>query len=217
MISACGNGCGPVFLRGFRSDPPGVLPLTAHSDIIRRVSVRPWAALIATLLVVACAQAARSQETAAVQPLPPVATTGELSASTAPADVIVEVRIEGNETTDVSKLPKLLTRAGQVFDPQVVEEDVRTLHRSRKFVDVHPKYVRVTDGVVVIFQVVERPMLRYVKYVGNQRVTTRTLRKKAEIDVGDSMDPYVVEEARRRIEAYYHEKGYEAEIGRAHV
>ena len=210
MISACGNGCGPVFLRGFRSDPPGVLPLTAHSDIIRRVSVRPWAALVAALLVVACAQAARSQETAAVQPLPPVATTGELSASTAPADVIVEVRIEGNETTDVSKLPKLLTRAGQVFDPQVVEEDVRTLHRSRKFVDVHPKYVRVTDGVVVIFQVVERPMLRYVKYVGNQRVTTRTLRKKAEIDVGDSMDPYVVEEARRRIEAFYHEKGYEA-------
>jgi outer membrane protein insertion porin family len=49
---------------------------------------------------------------------------------------------------------------------------------------------------VVIFQVVERPMLRYVKYVGNERVTTRTLAKKAEIDVGDAMDPYVVEEAR---------------------
>ena len=62
----------------------------------------------------------------------------------------------------------------------------------------------------MIFQVVERPMLRYVKYVGNEKITTRTLRKKAEIDVGDSMDPYVVEEARRRIESYYHEKGYDA-------
>ena len=31
-----------------------------------------------------------------------------------------------------------------------------------------------------------------------------------EIDVGDSIDSYVVEEARRRLESYYHEKGYDA-------
>ncbi|NDC54725.1 MAG: hypothetical protein EBZ74_10675, partial [Planctomycetia bacterium] len=126
-----------------------------------------------------------------------------------PASRIVEVRIEGNHATEVSKLPKLVTRAGQIFDPRVIEEDVRTLHRSRKFVDVHPKYVRVREGTVVIFQVVERPMLRHVRFIGNERITTRTLRKKAEIEVGDSMDPYVVEEARRRVEAHYHEKGYD--------
>ncbi len=123
---------------------------------------------------------------------------------------IVEVRIEGNKVTEVSKLPSLTTRAGQIFDASLIEEDVRSLHRSRKFVDVHPKYVRVAEGIVVIFQVVERPMLGYVRFVGNERVTTRTLGKKSELDVGDSMDPYVVEEARRRIESYYHEKGYDA-------
>ena len=78
---------------------------------------------------------------------------------------------------------------------------MRTLHRTRKFIDVLPKYVRVRQGVVVVFTVVERPTLRYVKFVGNERVTTRTLRKKAEIDVGDSIDSYVVEEARRRVES----------------
>ena len=75
---------------------------------------------------------------------------------------------------------------------------------------MHPKYTRVAEGMVVIFQVVERPTLRYVRYVGNNQFNSRTLRKKAEIDVGDAMDPYVVEEARRRIESHYHEKGYEA-------
>ena len=142
--------------------------------------------------------------------LPPIPAAAAQPAVADPANRIVEVRIEGNHATDVSKLPKLVTRAGQIFDPQAIEDDVRSLHRSRKFVDVHPKYVRVTEGVVVIFQVVERPMLRYVKYVGNERMPTRTLKKKGEINVGDSMDPYVVEEARRRIESYYHEKGYEA-------
>jgi outer membrane protein insertion porin family len=122
---------------------------------------------------------------------------------------IVEVRIEGNHATDVSKLPKLVTRAGQNFDARGIEEDVRTLHRTRKFVDVHPKYVRVAEGIVVIFQVVERPMVRYVRFVGNEQVTTRTLRKKAEIEVGDSIDPYTVEEVRRRVEGFYHERGYD--------
>ena len=160
------------------------------------------------LLAWLAAAVAVAQPAAEPLPLPPVA--AEAAAPTNPGEVIVEVRIEGNHATDVSKLPKLVTRAGQIFDTQAIEEDVRTLHKSRKFVDVHPKYVRVAEGIVVVFQVVERPMLRYVKYVGNERVTTRTLRKKAEIDVGDAMDPYVVEEARRRIESHYQEKGYEA-------
>ncbi len=160
--------------------PPGLVPPTAPPPLSGPVPSRP-------------------------QPPAPTAALGAVDES----NRIVEVRIEGNHATEVSKLPKLVTRAGQIFDVQSVEEDVRTLHRSRKFVDVRPKTVRVAEGVVVIFQVVERPMLRYVKYVGNERVTTRTLRKKAEIDVGDAMDPYVVEEARRRIESFYHEKGYD--------
>ena len=168
------------------------------------VAVRLLAALLAALATAAPAAAQIPDRASA-----PVAATAPTAAANE-ANRIVEVRIEGNHATEVSKLPKLVTRAGQIFDPQAIEEDVRTLHRSRKFIDVHPKYVRVAEGVVVIFQVVERPMLRYVKYIGNERVPTRTLRKKSEIEVGDSMDPYVVEEARRRIESYYHEKGYDA-------
>ena len=163
--------------------------------------------LLAAAGLLAVAGSIARAQTGQLQPLP--STTAPAAAAKAD-ERIVEVRIEGNETVEVSKLPQLNTRAGQTFDSQAIEEDVRTLHRTRKFIDVHPKYVRVREGVVVIFEVVERPTLRHVKFVGNQRVTTRTLRKKAEIDVGDSMDAYVVEEARRRLESYYHEKGYEA-------
>ena len=62
--------------------------------------------------------------------------------------------------------------------------------------------------MIVIFQVVERPTLEYVKFVGNQAVRTQTLRKKSELEKGQPLDPYAVEEARRRVEAYYHESGY---------
>ena len=181
------------------------------SPCVRPAVVVPlWSALAwACLLSAAPARGQLPGDTAPPVSLPPVEPLPQVAAGN-PADRIIEVRIEGNHATEASKLPKLVTRAGQIFDPQAIEEDVRTLHRSRKFVDVHPKYLRMPEGVVVIFQVVERPMLRYVKYVGNRSVTNRTLKKKSEIDVGDSMDPYVVEEARRRIESYYHEKGYDS-------
>ncbi len=185
--------------------PLGSDPLSAPATHFRRPACRFAIAAVAFLGI---ARPAVAQEPPGIMPLPPV--SEPRSAAARPSDLVVEVRIEGNETVEVSRLPKLITRAGQVFDPQSIEEDVRTLHRSRKFVDVHPKYVRVNDGVVVIFQVVERPTIRYVKYVGNNRYNGNTLRKTSEIDVGDAMDPYVIEEARRRIESYYHEKGYEA-------
>jgi len=191
--------------------------LLSSSMFIHRV--RPFLAMLAACMATAGTGLAQLPPQSSAQLPPstpaPVAPTAlpepaPPAAATIDANRIVEVRIEGNHATEVSKLPKLVTRAGQIFDPQAIEEDVRTLHRSRKFVDVHPKYVRVKEGVVVIFQVVERPMLRYVKYIGNEKVSTRTLRKKSEIDVGDSMDPYIVEEARRRLESHYHEKGYDA-------
>ncbi|MFM8283584.1 MAG: POTRA domain-containing protein, partial [Planctomycetaceae bacterium] len=179
--------------------PPAPLPTTAPGDPAARPIVAPTPGAVAL-------SPPPMSSAAGVVPVAAPASAGAVASG----ERIVEVRIEGNHATEVSKLPKLSTRAGQDFDPQAIAEDVRALHRSRKFVDVHPKIVRVAEGVVVVFQVVERPMLRYVRYVGNEKVMTRTLRKKAEIDVGDAMDPYVVEEARRRIEAFYHEKGYEA-------
>jgi outer membrane protein assembly factor BamA len=125
------------------------------------VRLSAWMVLAGLWMAVAHGQVPQSP--GGVIPLPPTATPA--AGAVDEANRIVEVRIEGNHATDVSKLPKLVTRAGQIFDAQAIEEDVRTLHRCRKFVDIHPKYVRVKEGVVVIFQVVERPMLRYVKYV----------------------------------------------------
>ncbi|HEY2827343.1 MAG TPA: POTRA domain-containing protein, partial [Pirellulales bacterium] len=122
--------------------------------------------------------------------------------------IVREVRVEGNHSTPLAKMPKLSTRIGQPFDPHLVEEDVRALASSRKFLDVKSQFQSVPGGIIVIFQVVERPTLEYVKFVGNQEVRTQTLRKKSELEKSQPLDPYAVEEARRRVESYYREKGY---------
>jgi outer membrane protein insertion porin family len=121
---------------------------------------------------------------------------------------VVEVRLEGNSTA-LNKLGfRFATRAGQPFDPKLVEDDVRSLDRTRRFLDIRPKYQRVPGGIVVIFSVVERPMIRKIKYVGNKGIKSKVLEKQAEMKAGEALDPHMIEDARRRIERYYHEKGF---------
>ena len=57
-------------------------------------------------------------------PSPGVSATGET--------IVKQVKVEGNFSTEVSKMPKLGTREGQPFDSHIVQEDVRTLASSRE-------------------------------------------------------------------------------------
>ena len=122
---------------------------------------------------------------------------------------VADVVFEGLRLTRRGQLPKLGTRPNEPYDPQIVEEDVKRLMKSRKFIDVAPKIQSLPQGVRVIFQVVERPIIQYIKMVGNQGVLTSTLIGKTDLKVGDGMDPYSVKEGRDKLEAYYQEHGWD--------
>jgi outer membrane protein insertion porin family len=133
-------------------------------------------------------------------PLPSVAPEAQ--------EMVVDVRVTGNVSIPLHKIaPNIATRAGRPFNPELIEQDCAKLTKTRQFVSVNPTYQRVPEGVVVVFQVLERPTLRYVKYVGAS-IRRTTLDKKSELKVGDSIDPYVVDEGRRKLEDYYLSKGF---------
>ncbi len=142
-------------------------------------------------------------------PLPPRQQPGVKHDTPTSADTVVDVRVVGNNHISLQRItPHVKTRAGRPFDAETVEEDVRRLIKSRMFVTVDTKYQRTAEnGLVVIFEVVERPTLHYVKYVGSS-VRRRHLDKQTNLKVGDSADPYMVTEAHRKLEEWYVGKGY---------
>jgi outer membrane protein insertion porin family len=133
----------------------------------------------------------------------------ELPAPQAPAgEVVLDVRIDGNRDVPLEKIrPHISTRPGRAFDERVVQEDIRRLNRTRQFLSVRVDYLRQPEGVVVVFRVVERPTLEYVKYVGNYHVSDRRLERESGLKVGGPLDPYSVEEARRKLLDFYHQRG----------
>ena len=84
--------------------------------------------------------------------------------------------------------PEIKTRAGRPFDADGIEEDVRRLTKTRLFVSVDTTYQRTPSGVIVIFRVVERPTVKYLKFVGNT-VRERTVRKQAGLKVATRSTP----------------------------
>ena len=122
---------------------------------------------------------------------------------------VVEVRVTGNQTVELEKiLPHIRTRAGRSYRLELIEEDVRRLNRSGMFVMVKPYTQRVDGGRVVIFEVIERPLLQEVVYVGNSKVKTKVLQKENHLKVGDALDTFAVEEGRAKIEEFYRSRGF---------
>lgn len=89
-----------------------------------------------------------------------------------------------------------------------MQEDVRRLYATRKFHSVRIDKKYEPQGVHVTFEVLERPMIDDVLFVGNRYITDKRLLKESGLKKGDALNIYTVQEARRKIEEYYHTKGH---------
>ncbi len=125
-------------------------------------------------------------------------------------EAVTDVRVVGNSTVELAKIvPYIKTRAGRPYDAQLVLEDIRRLNRSRMFASVSTENRREPrGGLVVIFRVVERPTLQYIKYIGLRTALDRNMEDETNLKVGEPVDPYAVSEGKRKIEEYYKSKGF---------
>jgi outer membrane protein insertion porin family len=125
------------------------------------------------------------------------------------AETVAEVRIVGNDTTTTAQIASnITTRAGRPYDASVVQRDVSKLANLGCFLDVKALHEATPQGRVVIFQVVERPTIRYVNYLGNEGIRDKTLAKQTGLKAGGSVDPYAVQEGSRKLREYYVSKGF---------
>lgn len=162
-------------------------------------------ALCLVCLTPALGQSARRDELEEVEPQP-------ASASTAPAGkrpIVAAVEIVGADGAPLQKVrTSLKTRPNREYDPLLVESDVRTLLQSGYFYSAVPKTVDTRDGMYVKFEVREKPLIREVILIGNRAFSDKLLIKDLGFKVGDAIDPFTVNEGKRRLEERYHTKGF---------
>jgi outer membrane protein insertion porin family len=129
---------------------------------------------------------------------------------------VLEVRIEGNKLIPTSQiLNEMQTRVGRPYDPALVQRDVRKLTNRSWFMAVDTEIDKQPEGYVVTIKVAERPTIRYIEYLGNDvgflgtgGIRDKSLAKETGLKVGGSIDPYAVEDARRKIIDLYRRNGF---------
>jgi outer membrane protein insertion porin family len=180
----------------------------AHSRLSR--------ALFASLALLLCCDTVFGQAPAEPGPqlnaptqsaVPPPLTPEERTKMRRP--IVLDVRIVGNHhTKDVQIFDKIKTRRDAEFDPERLEKDVRSLDSTGRFRNIIPHTKMTKDGVIVTFELIERPFIEYIEHIGNRGLSEKKLAKEHGLKKGDALSPFNVREGRRKLEDLYHQNGF---------
>jgi outer membrane protein insertion porin family len=123
--------------------------------------------------------------------------------------IVKEINIDGNQDVREARIRSYLqTRVDRIFDPEVLQADVRRLTSSGLFHDVRTFTTDVEGGIAITYQVFERPTIKYVRFVGNQSFSDEFLAKKCELKVGDALNIYSIDAAAAKVQDFYVNKGF---------
>jgi len=120
-----------------------------------------------------------------------------------------DVVVEGNNTilTDAI-LQKIECRPGRLATQAAVQRDVSQLMNTRWFYSVRPTFRESDEGPVLVFNVVERPILRSVTFHGNKKIKTGELQSQTGLRPDHAYDVAANRESVHRLKQLYKEKGF---------
>ncbi|HTA88857.1 MAG TPA: outer membrane protein assembly factor BamA [Polyangiaceae bacterium] len=191
--------------------------------------------VLALSLIVAPAAFAQGEPKAVTTPAPAPATTSSATpaASAPPADAdlpseppasaalppgeaelargmpLQKIQVTGNRrVTPEDVLTYIRERAGQVFKPETLTQDVRELWNSGFFDDIEVDLDRRDEGVELRFVVRERPSIAAITFEGNDEISKDDLNEGIELKPNTILSLPAVRRTVQKIRDMYAEKGY---------
>ena len=124
-------------------------------------------------------------------------------------DTISKIIIEGNKTvSDSVVFSHIKSRPGMRYDPQVIRADEQRLLKTGLFETVKATKKQTDKGIVVVFRVTERPLIKAVVFRGNKAISDKTLAGIVGIKTGDPIDLFKIGSAVQAIREKYEAAGY---------
>ncbi len=116
---------------------------------------------------------------------------------------------EGNSRIDSGAiLRKIQTKAGDVYDPALLREDLKAIYTMGYFDDVQIDVKDGASGKIVTFRVVEKPAISSISYSGIDELKDDDVKEVVNIKENSILNPARVNEAAAAIQSLYKSKGY---------
>lgn len=147
------------------------------------------------------------------QTAPAKPSAAQAGAEAPPDDVIELVEFRGSRRVPQDTLRALIaTRKGDKFDSEMLRRDFLALWNTGRFDDIKLEREPGKTGWIIRFVLVERRMVRTIKYDGNKSVTVseildRFKERKVGLSVEQQYDPNKVQRAKNVLQEYLAERG----------
>jgi len=100
-------------------------------------------------------------------------------------------------------------KAGDIYLAAATENDIHSLYATGQFYNIRVAIDQVANGDVVVTYVVQpKPRLTEIKIVGNKKISTRKIRKKITVKVGQPLDEEKLFMDELAIQDYYEKEGF---------
>jgi len=129
-------------------------------------------------------------------------------ARAADAPAIAEVKVEGNRRVEADAIRAAVSKAGTPFDTKKLDADLKAVMKLGFFDDAVVELEGPLDRPVVVFRVVERPVVKEATIVGNDELSKDDLKDTVELKAYSMLDPVQVRKDTKKIQEKYVEKGY---------
>jgi outer membrane protein assembly complex protein YaeT len=138
--------------------------------------------------------------------------TAPLDPSSTPppgADVVAALSVRGNKRIESAAiLARVTHKVGEPFSVPRLAADVRGVYALGFFRDVTVYEESGPDGISLIFEVEENPVVRQVTLSGNDNVDGEKIKDILTLTTGSTLDYPLLFENRQRIEGLYRAEGY---------
>ncbi len=125
--------------------------------------------------------------------------------------VVDQILVEGNRRVERTYIEGVLTvAAGKAISTEEIDRNIAAIFKTGRFQDVSAELVEREGRKLLVFNVVERPLLRKVVFTGNSEIKTDKLDELVNAQKIEFYRPQVVREAIEIIKRAYIEEGHYA-------
>ena len=122
---------------------------------------------------------------------------------------LVEIRIEGNRRIESAAILNVVkVKAGDILLGDKTDTDIRAIYKLGHFQDVQVMKGESDKGLVLIYSVQEKPIVREVTFEGNKEITTEKLKDGLDLRPNTVYSAKDVAKGVAKIKKMYGDEGY---------
>ncbi len=119
---------------------------------------------------------------------------------------VVSIEVEGNKTVSSEEILQIIsTRIGDPLLEPRIRRDMQAIYDSGYYTDVRLDTRYTSDGVRVIFRVLENPVVNEIVLEGNSVASSDKLRSLMQLETGKVLNTRVLQNDLQSINKYYNE------------